>query len=186
LHEQGIYDLVDVKKVNPRIIVKNPYNTSDNVYGYIFYPSPQVYLLNNVARRLSHVQEDLEKEGLGLIVYEGYRPPSIQKLMDTLSFDLDESRRRTYPRHYRTGMGVDVSIYYLDGSPIQLPTLPGNTTWQAWRDFPYLPCHVFHNRSLLEKIMWNHGFVPMRERWWHFDARAWQKAPFLKVEYGDL
>jgi len=180
-------DLVNIQYFNDNIVVDMRYATTLNMLQQPIYPSHYVYLDGYVATRLGRVQKDLAKEGLGLIVYEGYRPPSVQAFLNQWrckhchhTYQFDDAP------HYRKGLGVDVAIYYMSGQPLELPTAWGHDCARAYRDFPFLECHVFHNSAILEKIMVQNGFVPMRERWWHFDLKGWELAPDLNLEYCDL
>lgn len=180
------HNLVDIKAFNPKIHVDLRYSTEDNYLVKAIYPCNRVFVDLWVAKRLSRVQRDLAKDGLGLIIWEGYRPPSIQKLIEanTCSCALWMCQRDS--DHYRKGLGVDVAIYYLDGQPLELPTPYDDISASAYRGYPFLPSHVFHNCALLEKYMVLYGFVPMREKWWHYDFKGWDDAPCLDLEYDEL
>ena len=181
------HDLVDIQAFNPHVLVDMRYATQHNPLGKAIYPSHKIYIDGYVATRLGRVQRELAREGLGLIIYEGYRPPSVQAILDAHRekhshhcYQFDDSG------HYRKALGVDVSIYYSDCQLLELPTPWGEDGARAYQDYPYLPAHVYHNRMILEKYMKRHGFVPMRERWWHFDLKGWEMAPDLNLEYNGI
>lgn len=180
-------DLVDLQSQPTSIPVDLRYATTNNKLETALYPAPKIYVDEFVARNLGRVQRDLAKEGLGLIVYEGYRPQSVQSVLDDyhqfnscFSYQFDDSA------HYRKGLGVDVGIYYLDGQPLNLPTEWGDDCAKAYRDYPFHDGCTYHNSAILAKYMAIYGFEPMRERWWHFDLRGWELAPNLNFEYADL
>ncbi len=180
-------DLVDIHKFNPKIHVDFRYGTDNNYLGRPLYPAYRIYVDAFVATRLGRVQRDLAKEeGLGLIIYQGYRPPSVQAYIESLVCPACLWRVREEAPHYRKGLGVDVAIYYLDGLPLRLPTGYDDVTAAAYRDYPFLSCHVYHNRTILEKYMHRYGFESQREKWWHFDLRGWDQAPDLCIEYNEL
>ncbi len=176
-------DLVEVKRFHPKIVVDFRYATPDNSYGRVLYPCSTIYLERFVAHRLGRVMADLAKEGLGLIIYEGYRPPSVQRAMETSGCATCLARDAP---HYRKGLGVDVAIYYLDGQSLELPTAYDVVSPRTYRDHCFLAPHVYHNSALLEQIMCRYGFTPMREKWWHFDLRGYEDAPDINLEYADL
>lgn len=175
------HDLVEVKRHQPKIVIDFRYATADNFFGRALYPFSTIYLERYVAHRLGRVMRDLAKDGVGLIIYEGYRPPSVQGLIEA-----ENCAYKDDAPHYRKGLGVDVALYYLDGQSLELPTAYDARSPRAYRDYYQLPPHVFHNSSLLEQVMCRHGFVPMREKWWHFDLHGWEEAPDLTLEYEDL
>lgn len=176
--------LVDVRKLNNDIAVDLRYATTNNVFQRVFYPSPTIYVDSCVALRLSRIQRELSKQGIGLIVFEGYRPPSIQQALDIMN--LSQEYRFDDTEHYRKGLGVDVGLYYLDGQDLEVPSPWGIDCERAYQDFYDLPAMAYHNRTLLTEIMMRHGFVPLRERWWHFDLKGWDNAPNLSYEPVDL
>ena len=163
------HDLVDLQKFNPAICVDLRLASCDNFLGRPIYPCNRIFVEGYVATRLGRVQRDLAKEGLGLIVLEGYRPPSVQCILDQNRCGECREYFCEEAAHYRKGLGVDVMVYYLDGQPIKIPTYYQNRTLQAYRDYIYLSANEYHNSWILEKFMTIHGFVPQREKWWHFD-----------------
>lgn len=182
------HDLVDLQKFNPAICVDLRYAGCNNFIGRPIYPCPCncIYIERYVATRLGRVQRDLAKEGLGLIVLEGYRPPSVQCLLDLNRCADCREHFGNDACHYRKGLGVDVMVYYLEGQPIKIPSHYQDNTLRAYRDYIYLSANEYHNSWILEKYMTIHGFVPQREKWWHFDLKGWESAPDLNVEIEEL
>ncbi|MGB9592275.1 MAG: M15 family metallopeptidase, partial [Candidatus Kryptoniota bacterium] len=72
-------DLVEVRAINPDIRLDIRYATDSNFTHQQLYPVAKCYLRKEAAESLSAVQKELEKIGLGLKVFDGYRPLSIQK-----------------------------------------------------------------------------------------------------------
>ena len=179
-------ELIDIHKHNNRIQVDLQYAQDGNILGYPFYPCRHVYVDVFLAQRLTRVEKELAKEGLGLIVYEGYRPTSVQQMIDKAR---QEHQHEVYfddAPHYRKGLGVDVGIFYLDGQEIALPTPWGFDCAEAYQDYPYHSATVYHNKALLEKVMMHNGFQPLRERWWHFDIKGFEMASDLNTETSEL
>src|SRR5690242_4103277 len=81
-------NLVNIQKINPTFCIELPYATQDNFTHEVIYDCCKCYLLHTVALRLDAVQKDFEKmvskehpKGLGLKIWDGYRPLSAQKKM---------------------------------------------------------------------------------------------------------
>jgi zinc D-Ala-D-Ala dipeptidase len=181
------YDLVNLRKFNPKLCIDLRYASEDNTLGMPIYPSEDIYVDANIATRLGRVQRALEKETLGLMVLEGYRPPSVQCILDNvISPETGCNYFQQEAPHYRRGVGVDVMVYYLDGQPISVPTAYQERSPRAYRDFPCLTAAEYHNSYILEKYMTENGFVPQREKWWHFDLKGWESMPDLNIEYDEL
>src|SRR4028119_1633373 len=70
--------LVDIRSVNTKIALDIRYATTNNFLKGKVYPVVRCVLRGAAARRLSLVQKDLVKKGLGLKVYDCYRPLSVQ------------------------------------------------------------------------------------------------------------
>src|SRR5688572_27118223 len=73
--------LVDVQSIDPTIRVELRYNRADNAFKRRLYRSNVAMLREPVARRLSRVQSRLRKQGLGLKIWDAYRPRSVQHTM---------------------------------------------------------------------------------------------------------
>lgn len=174
--------LVDIKSVAPKISVQNvcliPYGyEADNPC----HEKP-IYLDEYAAIRLKRVSEDLREQGLGLIVYAGYRSPFVQEWVASKMKDAPAEEIEKDAAHYRKGLGVDVALYYLNGQNLGLPSFYGERSLRACRDYPCNPPVVYHHCQLLETYMRKHGFISYSENWWHFDLKGWEEAPNLDIQ----
>jgi D-alanyl-D-alanine dipeptidase len=70
------HHLVDVATIQPPPLEEIRYATRYNFTGEVLYPAARAYVHSAVATALAKVQGDLAKEGLGLKIYDGYRPLS--------------------------------------------------------------------------------------------------------------
>ena len=70
--------LVDVRSVDSSIAVDLRYFTSDNFTGAPLpgYEANRAYLRREAAAALGRVQQQLRADGLGLLIWDGYRPVS--------------------------------------------------------------------------------------------------------------
>jgi zinc D-Ala-D-Ala dipeptidase len=180
------HDLVDINKFNPNIRIDFRYASFNNYIGCPLYPSNRIFIDRFVAMRLGRVQRDLAVEGLGLLVYQGYRPPSVHEKICAHFRTTGRRNLEEEGAHYCKGLGVDVAVFYLNGQPLHLPCEYDKECAAAYRNYPYVPAHAYHNSAVLEKYMSRHGFTSQRENWWHFDLRGWESAPNLDVEYAQL
>lgn len=96
--------------VNRRIRLDIRYATTNNFTGQAVYPSAKAYLRKTVAAKLGAVQTDLESQGLGLKVWDAYRPLAVQKkfwaIMPDERYVADPAKGS---RHNR-GSAVDVTL----------------------------------------------------------------------------
>ena len=73
-------DLIELKKLDKSIKLDIKYATADNFVGRAVYPEARAFLLRPAAEAVVRVHKLLKKRGLGIVVYDGYRPWAITKL----------------------------------------------------------------------------------------------------------
>ena len=74
-------ELVNVREMIPGIVLDLKYNTTDNSFHQKLYTTDECYLVHGAVRQLALVQDTLRKLGLGLKIWDGYRPRAVQYLM---------------------------------------------------------------------------------------------------------
>lgn len=178
-------DLVDLKKADPSLIVEAAYATPHTFLGIAVYPENLLFLMRPAAERLSRAQKNLLRLGLGLKIWDAYRPLSLQKKMwDLVLDDRYIANPQTGSRHNR-GCAIDCTLVDLQGNERPMPTAYLDFSERAHRDFMDLPPDAIRNRQILENAMSVEGFIPLHEEWWHFDAPEWQDYPVLDINpYG--
>ncbi|XGV98864.1 MAG: M15 family metallopeptidase [Leptolyngbya sp. BL-A-14] len=173
--------LVDLHVINAGIRLDIRYATANNFLHRPLYKQPRCLLRAIVAERLSQVQSDLEAEGLGLKVYDCYRPLSVQKQMWKLvpdnRFVADPA---TGSRHNR-GSAVDVTLVDRLGNELMMPTVFDDFSERAATDYNGASPLAKQNRQRLKDAMLKHGFTPLQTEWWHFDAANWAQFPVLDI-----
>ncbi len=179
-------DFVDVKELCPGIIVDPMYSRVDNIFKEVLYPVEACFIRRGMGKKLLEVQNELEKLSLGLIVYDGYRPLSVQKkLWKQCPDDRYVANPDIGSKHNR-GAAVDVSLISLDGDLLEMPSVVDDLSERAHRDNDNFPQKVIANRQLLEDIMVSKGFIPLPTEWWHFDDSDWEKYPIEDVCLSEL
>lgn len=176
-------DFVDIADVDSSILIEMRYATTNNFTGQVIYPSARAFLRKGVAEQLERVQEHLGEQGLGLKVWDAYRPFSVQKRFYKLVPDDRYVARPTEDgglpvdgsKHNR-GAAVDVTLVDLKtGRELEMPTLFDDFSRRAHRDFQGCSAAAKKNRKILEDAMKAEGFEPMPTEWWHFDGAGWEK-----------
>ena len=179
-------DLVDIKEINPRIMVDMRYATEDNFIGKKLYDSNACFLRRSTALKLNTVQRELEKMDLGLKVWDCYRPVAVQKIFwAALPDERYVANPNTGSRHNR-GAAVDVTLVDRHGKELPMPTPFDDFTPRAHRRYPDLQKEVIMNRTLLEGLMKQERFIPLDEEWWHFDDEKWTAFEMLDVPFERL
>lgn len=165
--------LLNVTALNPNIRVEMRYASTDNFTGRTLYPAAECLLCEPAAHRLDRVQRKLEKRGLGLKVWDCYRPISVQrKLWEVVPDPRYVADPKTGSRHNR-GASVDLTLVDRDGNELEMPTAFDDFSERAHRNFNDLPAAALKNREILREAMESEGFIGLPTEWWHFDDPEW-------------
>jgi len=176
-------DLVDVQSINPRIRIELRYATPYNFTKRQLYPSgKRCFLRRSAAEKLDKVQQELETLGLGLKIYDGYRPLSVQKAMWAVVPDENYVANPAKGSRHNRGAAVDITLVRSDGSEVEMPTPFDDFTEKAHLNYAHLPDSVRRNRELLVSVMEKHGFKSLPTEWWHFDELGWERYEILDVD----
>ena len=171
--------LVDLRGVDPRVVIDMRYATPDNFTKTTLYPAGRCLLRSAVAKRLSLVQTDLEAQGLGLKAWDCYRPLSIQKKFWALVPDTRYVADPKKGSRHNRGAAVDVTLVDAGGRDLEMPTRFDDFSQRAHRDWLGAAPAALRNRQILESAMARHGFVGLATEWWHFDAKGFARYPVL-------
>jgi D-alanyl-D-alanine dipeptidase len=178
--------LVDIRSVNTKIALDIRYATTNNFLKRKLYPVSRCVLRGAAARRLSQVQNDLAKKGLGLKVYDCYRPLSVQRLMWQVRPDPRYVANPARGSRHNRGAAVDITLVDRNGRELEMPTRFDDFTERAHRNYKGASAQAKKNSKLLEDAMKKYGFIPLPTEWWHFDAPGWDKFAILDVSFGAI
>ena len=154
----------------PTVKVALAYATTNNFTKKRIYEFTDAYLRFGTVKKLIQVSKELETHGLGLIIWDGFRPVQAQaKLWEIYPNAAYVSHPVSGKRTHSRGNTVDVSLYNLKtGEQVAVPTEYDNFTARADRDYSDCTEEAAANARLLEQIMEKHGFSPYFSEWWHF------------------
>ncbi len=178
--------LYDISRVNPRIILDIKYATADNFVGKPVYTCAKAYLRKSVALKLDHVQQKLEKKGLGLKIWDAYRPFYVQQLLWDI---VPDERYVADPKKgsvHNRGAAVDLTLVDAQGCELAMPTAFDDFTKKAHHDYEDLPQEVLANRKLLIAVMVAEGFTPLATEWWHYNDSAAEAYPLSSTTFEEL
>ena len=179
--------LVDASVAIPGVAIDVRYATTNNFMHAQLYRTAKVYLRVPVAAALREVENELAHDGLGLRLYDGYRPYRITEKMWEPYKDPDYVADPAKGSRHNRGAAVDLTLIDLrTGNEVPMPTPYDDFTRRAWRNFNDLPPEVLANRTRLESIMTRHGFEPLPSEWWHFDYHGWTKFELLDIPFEEL
>lgn len=180
--------LVEVTGLDPTIRLEMRYATTNNFTGRAVYPSGRCFLRREAATRLVAVQADLRALGLGLVLYDCYRPFSVQKTFWELTPDrgyvgrpVERDGKPVSGSKHNRGMAVDAGLVDASGAALPMPTDFDDFSPRAARSFQGGAPQAQANSRLLAEVMARHGFRPISTEWWHFDADGWRQCPLLDL-----
>jgi D-alanyl-D-alanine dipeptidase len=169
---------VDIRSVDPTIVVDLRYAGRNNMVGHALYPKGTcAFARPEVASGLAVAQAFLKRYQLGLKIWDAYRPVSVQEKLWRASHNND------YVANPEVGVGslhswgvaVDATLVDAWNRPVRMPSDFDNFTpaamWHYTGPHPDIRAHV----HLLQVAMRNAGFWGLRTEWWHFTIADWQK-----------
>lgn len=161
---------VRVTDYAPRIRVDLRYAGKRNFTGKQIYAFQDAYLRYGTVKKLIKAQEKLEKYGMGLEIWDAFRPVEAQyQLWEVCPNPLYVSDPTQGYSSHACGNAVDVTLVDSDGIEMLMPTGFDNFTKLADRDYSDIDDDFAKdNVHLLEKVMKESGFTLYAEEWWHF------------------
>lgn len=180
-------ELIDLSEYVPGLVLDIRYATTNNFTGEQIYSIAKAYARKPVAKALKEIQADLKKQGLGIKIFDGYRPYKA-----TVKF-YEVYRDTTYvaspyrgSRHNR-GCALDLTVIELkSGKELQMPTGYDSFKREAWPSTPVRDPEILKNRTLLINVMEKHGFKVNSAEWWHFDFIGWRQYEVLDIDFDEL
>jgi D-alanyl-D-alanine dipeptidase len=166
--------LTDVRTLDSTIVVELRYATSNNFTGAPLpgYLANRAYLRREASAALARVQRDLRSQGLGLKIFDGYRPVRATLAMvdwtkrvnrpDLLTDGYIASRSR-----HNLGLAIDLTLIdRTTGRELEMGT--AFDTFSAAAHTANATGEAAVNREKLKNAMEREGFVNYDQEWWHF------------------
>jgi len=164
------YQMIDLESAIPSLVLDLRYAGTNNFMKERLYPPiTTTWLRKTAVDSLARVQQQLLKMGLGLKIFDAYRPYSVtEKMWEPVQDDRYAADPKKGSGHNR-GIAVDLTIINLkNGKELNMGTGFDNFTDSAHHAFTNLPEEVLQNRLVLKKIMEEHGFKALDTEWWHY------------------
>jgi D-alanyl-D-alanine dipeptidase len=176
--------LVDVRSVDPTIEVELRYATTNNFTGAVLpgYGAQKAMLRPEAAQALARVDARLRTGGLGLHIWDAYRPVRATLAMVAWAERVgrtDLLDQEYIARRSRHNLGVAVDLTLVDrvtgtvldmGTPFDTFTEAAHTANAEGR--------VLRYRQILVRAMESEGFQNYENEWWHFSYAVPGARPF--------
>ncbi len=163
--------LIELKSIIPNIQYDLKYATKDNFTKVRLYPAQtnQTFLRKEPADALSKVAIELTQKGIGILVWDAYRPYHItQKFWELIQDERYVAHPAKGSGHNR-GIAIDMTLYYLNtGRLLDMPTSFDDFSEKAHHGFEGISPAQKTNREMLRGIMEKYGFIKFQTEWWHY------------------
>ncbi|MBM7061361.1 M15 family metallopeptidase [Pseudomonas sp. UL073] len=166
--------------------------TGNRVDGY---RSARIQLTRPAAQALASAEQELFAQGLGLglglKIFDGYRPQRAVEFFKRWAADPQEQRMkaRFYPELDKRELFdrgyIAKQSGHSRGSTVDLTLIDAHSGKEldmgspfdffgpiSHHDTPLISPAQRHNRQLLRDLMRRHGFEPYTAEWWHYRLRA--------------
>jgi D-alanyl-D-alanine dipeptidase len=170
--------LADIRSLDTTIVVELRYATANNFTGAPLpgYEANRAYLRREAARAVARVQRALRPQGLGLKVWDSYRPVRATIAM----VDWTERVHRTdllkdgyIASRSRHNLGLAIDLTLID--PATQRELEMGTPFDTFS----AAAHTVNatgiaaaNRQKLKAAMESEGFLNYDQEWWHYSFNA--------------
>ena len=182
--------LLDLRKVNPTILIDIRYATANNFMGFPIYSRPVCFVHPQVATALDKIQKELESKGMGLKVYDGFRPIAVQQAMwERIRDERYVSNPAKSRGPHTRGVAIDVTLVDRHGHELEMPSDFDEFTERAHLNYAHGSKAALQHRDILQKTMTAYGFEPLETEWWHFHLPGWKNDalyPPLEFSLEDL
>lgn len=183
--------LADLKAMDPTLALDIRYATTQNFTGKVLYPEARALLLQAPARALIKAHQALAAQGLGIVIYDAYRPFSVtQTLWQEAT---PEQRRQGFVADpssgsmHNRGCAVDVGLFERsNGKRLEMPSAFDEFSQRAHTGYTGGdPTAQAHSR-LLQDVMHLVGFEVLPQEWWHFNFKGCEDQPILDLDFRAL
>lgn len=181
--------MVELRSVVPGLVYDLRYATPNNFMKRLMYPAGTsvTFMRLPAARALQKVQEELNKEGLGLKIFDAYRPFSVTVMFWELVKDERYVANPAKGSGHNRGIAVDLTLINLaTGQELDMGTGFDNFSDTAHAGYSQLPGEILKNRLLLRTPMEKNGFKVLDTEWWHFYLPDASRFELLDLDFNKL
>lgn len=194
---------VNLKDQIPNLEIDLRYYGNHNFLGRRVkgYEANKVFISKEAANALVQIQKELNQQGLGIKVFDAYRPQQAVNNFKDWALDIADTaaKKEFYPdvdkrnlfklgyiaekSGHSRGSTIDLTIIKLqDKQELDMGTGFDYFGEPSHHDYNNLSAEQKANRKLLKDIMEKHGFKAIEEEWWHYTLK---NEPF-KDQYFDF
>ncbi len=187
-HQQVIADsnntLIEIKSRIPNIVLDIRYATTNNFLKKVFYKQAKAFARLPVVLALQKAQAELNAQGIGIKIYDGYRPYAVTvQFYESFPDSLYVASPWSGSRHNR-GCALDITLVNLKtGKELKMPTPYDSSIKASWADAPVKNKKALKNRELMKSVMAKYGFTVEPSEWWHYNYNGWASYPLMDIPF---
>lgn len=179
--------LVDLEDYIPGIILDIRYADTNNFTGTKIYTAPKAYLRKAAADSLLRIQNILATVGLGIKVFDAYRPYDATLYFYEVYHDTTFVAAPWKGSIHNRGCAIDLTLIDLaSGQELVMPTPFDEFSEKAGHNYPLDDTLATKNRALLLEIMTKHGFTMYEHEWWHYNLAGRDKYKLMNISFEEL
>jgi D-alanyl-D-alanine dipeptidase len=180
-------ELIDLEKFVPGIVLDIRYATTNNFTGQRIYELAKAYARKPVAEALKKIQAELKPQGLGIKIFDGYRPYKATVKFYEVYHDTTYVASPYRGSRHNRGCALDLTVIDLkSGQELKMPTGYDSFRKEAWPSTPVKDPVARKNRTLLINVMEKYGFKVNGSEWWHYDFKGWKNYEVLDIDFDQL
>lgn len=180
-------ELVEIKKAIPNITLDVRYATQNNFMQQVMYRQARAFARKPVVDALKKIQQELNKKGLGLKIFDGYRPYAITIEFYKKASDKNFVANPAKGSKHNRGCAVDLTLINLKtGKELPMPTPYDSFSAAAAANYEPVSAVQRKNRNLLISTMAKYGLKVLENEWWHYDFVGWKNYQLMDIPFEKL
>lgn len=180
-------ELIDLETFIPDLVLDIRYATKNNFTNEKIYNLAKAYARRPVAESLKKAQTELTLIGLGIKVFDAYRPYKATVKFYEVYHDTTYVASPYRGSRHNRGCAVDMTLINLKtGKELKMPTEYDSFQKAAWPSTPVKDPEIKKNRELIIRTMQKYGFKVNSSEWWHFDFVGWKNYEVLDIDFEEL
>lgn len=182
-------DFIELTQLVPALQVDLRYFNGNNFLGCRAdgYEAQKLLFTERAGRAIASISVDLQAQGLGLKVFDAYRPArAVAQFMHWAADEASQAGKAQYFPHldkpqliaegyllprsaHSRGSTIDLTLVdALSGEELDMGTPFDFFDPASWPGSDLVTSEQKRNRMLLQQVMTGHGFEPLDTEWWHF------------------
>jgi D-alanyl-D-alanine dipeptidase len=179
--------LVDLEKYVPGLVLDIRYATANNFTHEKIYNLAKAYARKPVADALLKIQSELKQQGLGIKIFDAYRPYKATVKFYEVYHDTTYVASPYRGSRHNRGCALDLTVIDLKtGGELKMPTEYDSFRKEAWPTTPVADPEIKKNRAMLIAVMEKYGFKVNSSEWWHYDFKGWKNFEVLDIDFETL